>query len=147
MSFKLKSEISWPNLTYLTSRLTYCLSPSPNYCVDQMSVGQTLFIQKTLSLTTLSINDTQHNNALPLCWVSLCWVSHFIHCYAECHCTKCSYADCHSSECHSSKFRGTEVKDWSKIEWNNTFFCIFIDCRGHHIKGVAVYNATWVNLQ
>ncbi len=24
------------------------------------------------------ICDTQHNNALPLSWVSLCWVSHFI---------------------------------------------------------------------
>ncbi len=32
-------------------------------------------------------------------------------------------------------------------EWNSTFFCIFIDYRGHHRKGVAIYNATWVNLQ
>ena len=28
---------------------------------------------------TVSLNDTQHNNALPLCWVS-----HFIYHYAEC---------------------------------------------------------------
>jgi hypothetical protein len=26
-------------------------------------------------------------------------------------------------------------------------FCLFIDYRGHHRKGVAIYNATYVNLQ
>jgi hypothetical protein len=25
-------------------------------------------------------------------------------------------------------------------------FCILIDCRGHHIKGVAIFNATLANL-
>ncbi len=32
-------------------------------------------------------------------------------------------------------------------EWNSIFFCIFMDYRGHHRKGAAIYNATWVNLQ
>ncbi len=33
------------------------------------------------------------------------------------------------------------------LQWNNTFFYIFIDYRGHHRKGVAIYNATSVNFQ
>jgi hypothetical protein len=39
--------------------------------------------------------------------------------------------------------------EWlSKLrQWNSVFFCILIDYRGHHIKGIATYNATWVNLQ
>ncbi len=43
---------------------------------------------------TLSISDTQHNNALPLCWVSLCWVLCFIYCYDEYHYVECHYAEC-----------------------------------------------------
>ncbi len=27
-------------------------------------------------------------------------------------------------------------------QWNSAFFCIFIDYRGHHRKGVEIYNAT-----
>jgi len=41
---------------------------------------------------TLSINDTQHNNALPLCWVSFYYYN-----YPECH-----YAECHYTECRGS---------------------------------------------
>jgi len=46
----------------------------------------------------LSIIDTQHNNAVPLCWVS-----RFICCYDECH-----YAECRYSLCHYAKCRGTK---------------------------------------
>ncbi len=42
------------------------------------------------------ICDTQHNNALPLCWVP-----HFIHCYAECHYAEGRYAECHSVQTQS----------------------------------------------
>ncbi len=38
---------------------------------------------------TLSVNDTQHNNALPLCCMS-----RFIHYYAERHDAECRYAEC-----------------------------------------------------
>ncbi len=31
-------------------------------------------------------------------------------------------------------------------EWNKMFFCIYIHYRGHHRKGVAIYDATEVNL-
>jgi hypothetical protein len=47
---------------------------------------------------TLSINDTQHNNALPLCWVS-----QFINCYAECRYAECCYSECRYAECHDAK--------------------------------------------
>jgi len=36
--------------------------------------------------------DAQHNNALPLCWVS-----RFVYCYAECH-----YAECRSAGCRGA---------------------------------------------
>ncbi len=41
---------------------------------------------------TLSINDTQYNNDLPLCWVLLRWLSNFMYHYAGFH-----YAECHLS--------------------------------------------------
>ncbi len=34
---------------------------------------------------TLTINDIQHKNALPVCCVSFLRVSRFIYCYAEYH--------------------------------------------------------------
>jgi hypothetical protein len=40
---------------------------------------------------TLSIIDSQHENALPL---ALCSVLPFIYNYAECHYTECRYAEC-----------------------------------------------------
>jgi hypothetical protein len=52
----------------------------------------------------LSKSDAQHNNALPLCWVS-----HFIYCYAECHYAEYRYAECHYAECH-----GAKLTDWGK---------------------------------
>jgi hypothetical protein len=42
---------------------------------------------------TLSINDTQHNNNLPLCRVS-----RLIADYAECHYAQCSYVECRFAE-------------------------------------------------
>ena len=49
---------------------------------DSTTLSITTFSLMTLSLkglyVTLSIKDTKHNNALPLCWVS-----HLIYCYAE----------------------------------------------------------------
>ncbi len=33
------------------------------------------------------------------------------------------------------------------LQWNNTFFYIFIDYRGICRKGVAIHNVTEVNLQ
>ncbi len=56
----------------------------------------------------VSIKDTQHNNALPLCWVPLCWGPLFINYYADCHYAECRYAEscilltimlCHYAEC------------------------------------------------
>jgi hypothetical protein len=47
---------------------------------------------------TLSINDTQHINALSLCWVSLCWVSRFIDCYAEHHVAEWKYTLFHCQQ-------------------------------------------------
>jgi hypothetical protein len=44
---------------------------------------------------TKSINDTRHNNALPLCLQT-----RFIYDYAECHYAECHYAECHYAECH-----------------------------------------------
>jgi hypothetical protein len=39
--------------------------------------------------------------------------------------------------------------EWAKWTWwmEQWIFCIFIDYREHHRKGVAIYNATEVNLQ
>ncbi len=45
---------------------------------------------------TLSLNDTQHNNALQYCWASLCWVSRLMYCNAECHYAECRYAECYA---------------------------------------------------
>ncbi len=56
---------------------------------------------------TISISDTQHNNAQPLWWVSLCRVSHFIYCYDECH-----YGQCHYDECRGAKY--STCKIWGK---------------------------------
>ncbi len=82
---------------------------------------------------TLSKSDTQHNNALPLCWVS-----HFIYCYAECH-----YAECHSAWCRYAESRGAKLTDWGKharlleyginykirnLNWSVTFLDDFIYC-------------------
>jgi hypothetical protein len=63
--------------------------------------------------STISINDTQHNNTLQ--WVSLCWVSfwrlsHFIYCYAECH-----NAECHCAECRYAECRGAPQVDLIKL--------------------------------
>ncbi len=33
------------------------------------------------------------------------------------------------------------------LKWNSAFFCVFIDYRGHHRKGVAIFNADYVNFQ
>ncbi len=64
----------------------------------------------TLSITRLSIkslyvtistSDTQHDNAVPLCWVSL-----FISCYAKSHLVDCCYADCCYAECRDAKCYG-----------------------------------------
>ncbi len=56
------------------------------YCTTTLNI--TTFSMITLSIkglyVTLSICDIQHNNALPLWWLSLFWVSHFIYDYAEC---------------------------------------------------------------
>jgi len=60
---------------------------------------------------TPSINDTQHNNDLPLCWLSLCWVSGFIYYYAECHYAECCNAECHFAEWRSSLQR-TGLSDY-----------------------------------
>ncbi len=78
---------------------------------------------------TVSVTDKQHNNSLPLCWVScffivkqnvimlsgafylllcwmslcrgsLCWVSHFIYCYAECPYAESHYAERLYAECY-----------------------------------------------
>ncbi len=38
---------------------------------------------------TFIINGTQHNNALPLCWVL-----HFAYCYDECRNVEYRYAEC-----------------------------------------------------
>ncbi len=48
----------------------------------------------------LSMNDTQHNNAL------LCAECHYAEChYAECHYAECHYAECHYAECHYAECR------------------------------------------
>ncbi len=49
--------------------------------IGAMTFSITIFRIMTLSIKgsylTVSINDTQCNNVLPLCWVWLCWVSRF----------------------------------------------------------------------
>jgi hypothetical protein len=57
----------------------------------------------------LSINNTQHSNVMPLCFVSLCLVSHFIYCYAECRYAECRYAKCRYAECRYTKCRGAII--------------------------------------
>jgi hypothetical protein len=47
---------------------------------------------------TLSISDSQHNNALPLCWVSfILSVGVLFTFFAECHYGECHYAKCRSA--------------------------------------------------
>ncbi len=46
--------------------------------LSKMTFGITTLSIKGLYVT-LSINDTQNINALPICWVSLCWVSWLPH--------------------------------------------------------------------
>ncbi len=48
---------------------------------------------------TLSIDDTQHAYALPLCSVS-----HFMYYYAECH-----YADFHYADCRDATYNSIAV--------------------------------------
>jgi hypothetical protein len=57
----------------------------------------------------LSLNDTHHNNTLPLCWVFLCWVSHFIYCYTECQYAECHYAEYHYAVCLGAHFEAERV--------------------------------------
>jgi hypothetical protein len=33
------------------------------------------------------------------------------------------------------------------IQWNSTFFCIFIYYRGHHRQGVAIFNVDYDDFQ
>ncbi len=47
--------------------------------------------------TTLSINDNQQNNTLPICCVS-----HFVNCCAECRYAECHYPECHYAVCHGA---------------------------------------------
>ncbi len=64
---------------------------------------------------TVSINNTQHNNTLPLCLVSLSWVSRFIYYYAECHCAECCYA-----ESRGAKFWGDIHKNVFRLTYDNS---------------------------
>jgi hypothetical protein len=71
---------------------------------------------------TLSISDTQHNNALPLYWMSLCSVSCFIYYYAECHHAECRYAECRYVECHGAvcacaRFKKWKIKRFLNLKW------------------------------
>jgi hypothetical protein len=50
--------------------------------------------------------NIQHNNTMPLCWMSLFWLSHFIYYNGECHYAECRYAECHYAECRGA-IRGT----------------------------------------
>jgi hypothetical protein len=65
--------------------------------------GTTTLSITTLSIkglyVTLSVSDSQHNNALPIFWVS-----RFIYYYAECHYTKCHYAACRRAEIVKCQF-------------------------------------------
>ncbi len=74
-------------------RLTRLISKNKLYIEGAMTLSITTLSIMTLSIKglymTLNKNDTQHSNALPLCWMSLCWVSRFIYCFTE-----CLYAEC-----------------------------------------------------
>jgi len=59
---------------------------------------------------TFSINNAQHNNALPLCWILP-----FIYYYAECKYTECQYGRCHYAECQYAECRGTIYKSLSSL--------------------------------
>ncbi len=72
--------------------------PSQNNCL----VTQLLFLNDA---STLRINETEHNNALPLCLV-LC----FICCYAEGYFTECRYAECHYGECLNAEYHHVEFR-------------------------------------
>ncbi len=54
---------------------------------------------------TFSINGTEGNNTLLLCWMSLWLVSCFIYCYGECH-----YAECRNAECRGAGFEPTNLR-------------------------------------
>ncbi len=43
--------------------------------------------------------------------------------------------------------QGPLSQNFLRPQWNSAFFCIFVDYRGQHRKGVVIYNATKVNLQ
>ncbi len=95
-----------------SSSIVFCQAPYPKlkpishglakWQVGKMAPSDCLYVW--LSITD-SINDTQHNNAMLLGWLSSCWVSHFIYCYAECHYTECRYAECRYVECRYAECR------------------------------------------
>ncbi len=70
----------------------------PFYKISYLSISDSQHKWHSPEMT-LSINNTQHNNALPLCWVWSCWVLRFIPSYAECRYAECHYAECHYAEC------------------------------------------------
>ncbi len=70
----------------------------PDYCLQWRHDTRHNDIQHNDTqayFVTLSINNTQHNNNLPLCWV---W--HFIHFYTAYHYAECLYAESHYAESH-----------------------------------------------
>ncbi len=76
---------------------------------------------------THSINDTHHNNILPLCWASLSRVSRFICCYVECHYAKCRYAD---ADCRYDRCRGC-IKNYvlsARIILLESAWAVWINC-------------------
>jgi hypothetical protein len=54
---------------------------------------------------TLSINESQNNSVLPLCWVSP-----FVYYYAEFHYADCRYAECRYAEFRYAEFRYAECR-------------------------------------
>ncbi len=56
--------------------MTFSITTFSRMTFSIMKYTITTFSIKTL--TTPSKNDTQHNNTLPLCWMSLSWVWHLI---------------------------------------------------------------------
>jgi hypothetical protein len=48
-------------------------------------------------------------------------------------------------------FANISIPFWQQskmlCQWKSTFFCIFNGYRGHHRKGIAIYNAANVNLK
>ncbi len=64
---------------------------------------------------TVSINDTQRNNAL-----LLCCVSHFIYYFAECHYAECHYAECRNAECRYAECRGAFETISDKLKFDFT---------------------------